>query len=269
VARVAKSASGKWVSRVGATGGGKAYKKTRPANYYGVLALIVILGMLSAVWARYEYQHPAKAVHATAPAIGTTWYAGLSIQACGQTLPYLTPDPTTSGGFTVQADNVIKVSPKTAADSGNNATVSQFSDEFPGLTASSGELAIPNSKGAADAATTYRNGAACPPKTKDAGQTGKIEYAYWSTISQTKPKITTNPAAIKFGEYMRVTMAFEPTGVTPTAPSTATVDAMVKAGSTATTTTTAATSTNTATTTTTKAGTTTTTSATTTTTAKG
>jgi hypothetical protein len=155
---VAKSASGKWVSRVGATGGGKAYKKTRPANYYGVLALIVILGMLSAVWARYEYQHPAKAVHATAPAIGTTWYAGLSIQACGQTLPYLTPDPTTSGGFTVQADNVIKVSPKTAADSGNNATVSQFSDEFPGLTASSGELAIPNSKGAADAATTYRNG---------------------------------------------------------------------------------------------------------------
>ena len=147
--------------------------------------------------------------------------------------------------------------------------MSQFSDEFPGLTASSGELAIPNSKGAADAATTYRNGAACPPKTKDAGQTGKIEYAYWSTISQTKPKITTNPAAIKFGEYMRVTMAFEPTGVTPTAPSTATVDAMVKAGSTATTTTTAATSTNTATTTTTKAGTTTTTSATTTTTAKG
>src|ERR1035441_5542295 len=30
VARVAKSATGKMVSRVGATGGGKAYKKSRP-----------------------------------------------------------------------------------------------------------------------------------------------------------------------------------------------------------------------------------------------
>ncbi|MGA2295670.1 MAG: hypothetical protein ABSG24_10690 [Acidimicrobiales bacterium] len=265
---MAKSASGKWVSRVGATGGGKAYKKTRPGNYYGVLALIVIFGLLAAVWARYDYQHPAKALHATAPAIGTTWYAALSIQACGATLPYLTSNASSSvTGFAVLADNVIRISPTSAADAGNNATVSQFADEYPGLTASSGEIAVPTAKDAVDAATTYHNGAACAAKTKYAGQTGKIEFAYWKTISQVKPTITTNPAAIKFGEYMRVTMAFEPTGVTPTAPSTATVDEMVKLGTTATTTTTlATTTTTTATTTTTKAGTTTTTPPTTTTT---
>jgi hypothetical protein len=238
VARVAKSASGKWVSKVGATGGGKAYKKSRPANYYGVLVVIIVLGLLSAVLARYDYQHPAKAVHATAPAIGTTWYAGLSIQACGETLPYLTPDPTTKGGFTVLADNVIKISPTTAADSGSNATVSQFSDEFPGLISSSSELAVPNSKGQADTATTYHNGSACAAKTKYAGQTGKIEYAYWSSISQKKPTTTTNSATIKFSPELRITMAFDPTGVTPTAPSTATTDAMVKASVTTTTTTT-------------------------------
>ena len=77
VARVAKSASGKWVSKVGATGGGKAYKKSRPGNYYGVLAIIVILGLLATVVARYDYQHPAKAATGVAPRVGTTWYAAL------------------------------------------------------------------------------------------------------------------------------------------------------------------------------------------------
>jgi hypothetical protein len=262
---VAKSASGKWVSRVGATGGGKAYKKSRPGNYYGVLAVIVVLGLLAAVLARYDYQHPAKAKHATAPAIGTTWYAGLSIQACGETLPYLTPDPTTTGGFTVLADNVIKISPTTAADAGNNATVSQFSDEFPGLTTSSSVLAVPTSKGAADTATTYHNGTACPAKTKYAGQTGKIEYAYWTSIAQKKPTITTNSTTIKFSEYLRLTLAFEPAGVTPTPPTAATEDAMLKVASTTTTTTT----TVTPTTTTTVKGATTTTTVPTTTTTKG
>jgi hypothetical protein len=232
------------VSRVGATGGGKAYKKSRPGNYYGVLVVIVVLGLLSAVLARYDYQHPVKAKHATAPAIGTTWYAGLSIQACGVTLPNLIPDPTTAGGFIVKTDNVIEISPTTAADAGANATLSQFADEFPGLLASSSELAVPNAKGQANTATTYRNGQTCPSTSKYAGQTGKVVYAYWSSIDQKKPTTTTNPTAIKFKEYMRITMAFEPTGVTPTAPSTRTVDAMVTAG-TAVTTTTVATATTT------------------------
>jgi hypothetical protein len=204
-----------------------------------VLIIIVVLGLLAAVLARYDYQHPAKAPHAIAPAIGTTWFAGLSIQACGETLPYLTPDPTTTGGFSVLADNVIKISPATAADAGNNATVSQFSDEFPGLTTSSSELAVPTAKGAADTATTYRNGTACPAKTKYAGQTGKIEYAYWSSIAQKTPTITTNSTTIKFSEYMRLTMAFEPTGVTPTPPTAVTEDAMLKDAAASTTTTTA------------------------------
>jgi hypothetical protein len=265
VARVAKSASGKWVSRVGATGGGKAYKKSRPGNYYGVLALIVILGLLSAVLARYDYQHPHKAAGAVPPAIGTTWYAALSVQVCGDSLPNLYPDPTSAGGFTVQNDNVIKLSPATAADAGANATLSQFSDEYPGLISSSSELAIPTKTGVADAATTYKNGQACPAKSKYAGQTGKVTYAYWSSLSQKKPIVTTNSTTIKFSEYMRVVMAFEPAGVTPNPPSATSVDEMVKLAATPTTTTTAFI----APTTTTTSGTTTSTTAPTTTTTKG
>ena len=225
---MAKSAAGKWVSRVGASGGGKAYKKSRPGNYYGALVVIVVLGLAATIFARYDYQHPAAASSkGTAPTIGTTWYAALSIEACGKTLPYLNPDPTFKGGFKIQPANVIRLSPVSSADSGKNATLSQFANEFPGLVASSSELAVPTSTGVANATTTYHNGQACPAKSKYAGQSAKISYAYWSHFGQKKPTITTNPSSIKFTQFLRVTMAFEPTGVTPKAPAQVSVNAMV------------------------------------------
>ena len=277
VAPVAKSATGKWVSRVGSSGGGKAYKKTRPSNFYGILIVIVVLGLVATALARYDYQHPSKAAKGAAPRVGTTWFGALSVQACGKTLPYLTTDPSYTGGFKVETDNVIKLDPASDADSGSNATLAQFANEYPGMIASSVELAIPNSKGTANAATTYRNGQTCPSTSKYSGQAGQVEYAYWTSLSQTKPVITTNPGSIKFAQYLRVTLAFDPKGVTPAPPSQTTVNAMSASiiSSVNTTTTTASTATTTttlagSTTTTTVPTTTTTTSATTTTTtAKG
>ena len=254
---MAKSATGKWVSRVGSSGGGKAYKKTRPSNYYGILIVIVVLGLVATALARYDYQHPSKGAAGVAPAVGTTWYGALAVEACGTPLPYLSADPTSVGGFKVETDNVIKLDPVSAADSGANATLAQFANEYPGLIASSVELAVPTSKGTPDTATTYHNGQSCPSTSKYSGQTGQVEYAYWTSLSQTKPVITTDPGSIKFAQYLRVTLAFDPKGVTPAAPSQATVNAMSSSiiASVNTTTTTAAT----ATTTTTLAGTTTTT----------
>lgn len=269
---MAKSATGKWVSRVGSSGGGKAYKKSRPGNYYGILVVIVVLGLAATLLARYDYQHPSKKAKGTPPAVGTTWFAGLTIQSCGKYLPALAPNPTSSGGFSIQNVNVIKISPVSAADSGNNATLAQFANEYPGMIASNSELAVPNASGKSNAATTYRNGNACPSSSKYAGQSGKVQYAYWSSFGQTTPTITTNPSAIKFSEEMRVAMFFDPAGVAPMLPQQTTVNDMVKAVATGTTTTTAAVTTTTGatgTTTTTTTGTTTTTAKTTTTTAKG
>jgi hypothetical protein len=264
---VAKSATGRWVSRVGASGGGKAYKKTRPGNFYGAIAVIVILGLVATVFARYEYQHPGKRASGIAPKIGTTWYAALSVQACGRTLPDLTPDTTNkTAGLTVLPYNVIKISPVSAADSGNNATLSQFAAEFPGLIASTSQLDIPKATGVTNSATSFTNGKACPTGSKDAGQAGKVTYAYWSTFGQKTPTITSNPTTIKFAPDLRVTMAFEPTGVVPTPPSTKTADEMALDASVTTTTTTA---TLPVTTTTVATGATTTTIASTTTTTKG
>lgn len=270
---MAKSTSGKWVSRVGAAGGGKTYNKVRPSNFYAVLVLIVVLGLAVVVYSRYEYQHPAKKV-VVEPAIGTTRFAGLSIQDCGVTLPYLTADTSDRAGFIVESDDVVKVSPISSADAGNNATLKTFASEYPGLVATSKELAVPKSTGVANPATTFKNGEACGAKTKYPGKPGKVIYAYWTSFDQKKPKLTTNPSSIKFVKDLRLTMAFEPAGVTPTEPTTKTVDEMVlEATSSATTTTTAPVSTTTAgpsaTTTTAPTDTTTTTTSGTTTTTKG
>jgi len=265
---VAKSTSGKWVSRVGAAGGGKAYQKSRPGNYYGILAVIVVLGLALTVYSRYEYQNPVKK-HSTAvaPIIGSTRYAALSIESCGKKLPYLHADPSFKGGFTVAVDNVIKLKPTVAGEAGNNATLKKFTAEFPGLIATSSELAVPTSTGLANPATTFKNGQNCPATSKYAGQKGAVVYAYWTTLAQKTPTLTTNPAKIKFVKDLRVTMAFEPTGVTPTPPTSKTVDAMFSAAITPATTTTAAVTPTT--TTTVVAPTTTTTKSTTTTTSKG
>jgi hypothetical protein len=234
---VAKSTAGKWVSRVGSAGGGKAYGKSRPSNYYAALVVIVVLGIAATLLARYEYQNPSAAPKGTPPAVGTTWYAGLAIEACGVTIPFLTPDPNYQGGFVVQPSNVVRISPVSAADSGNNATLAQFANEFPGLIISSSELAVPTATGVANPKTTFHNGDVCPASSKYKGVAGKVVYAYWSTFGQTKPKTTTNPASIKFSNYLRVTMAFEPNGITPQPPSQVTTNAMYQAGSTSTTTT--------------------------------
>lgn len=258
---MAKSTSGKWVSRVGAAGGGKAYQKSRPGNYYGILAVIVVLGLALTVYSRYEYQNPVKK-HSTAvaPVIGSTRYAALSIESCGKKLSYLSADPTFKGGFTVALDNVIKLTPATTAEAGNNATLKQFTAEFRGLVATTSELAVPTATGSANPATTFKNGQTCPATSKYAGKKGKVVYAYWTTLAQKTPALTTNPAKIKFVKDLRVTMAFEPTGVTPTPPLATTVDAMFSAAITPTTTTTAAVTPTTTTTTTTTKSTTTTTS---------
>jgi hypothetical protein len=176
---VAKSNSGKWVSRVGAAGGGKTYRKARPANYYGILAVIVILGLVATVYSRYEYQNPVKkhAAAAVAPKIGSVLYAGLSIQACGKTLPYLTSDPTTKGqGFVVGPYDVLD-SARCRPTPGNNATLEKLANEYPGLTLSKTEMLFPRTKGAAEPQDDLHERRDLP----DRARRTPVRPARWST----------------------------------------------------------------------------------------
>ena len=79
-----------------------------------------------------------------------------------------------------------------------------------------------------------------------------MSYAYWTRFGQKKPTITTDPTKIKFSRYLRVTLAFEPAGVTPKLPLQASINAMFAAAQSTTSTTVATPSTLPATTTTVK-----------------
>jgi hypothetical protein len=238
---VAKSNSGKWVSRVGSAGGGKTYQKSRPANYYGALFVIVVLGLALTAFSRYEYQHPTKKHTApvVAPAVGSVQYAALAVENCGTMLPYLQTDTSyKGGGFLVGGDNVVRLTPLTAADSGHNANLKTFASEYAGLKLTSTGLAVPKADGVANPKTTFKNGDICAAGTKYAGKPGKVVYAYWTTLAQKSPTLTTNPAKIHFYKDLRVTMAFLPAGVTPSAPAAKSIDEMVLDATTPTTTTT-------------------------------
>lgn len=227
---MAKSTTGKWVSRVGAAGGGKAYRTRRFNNFYGILAVIVVLGGASTIWARYNYQHPHHAI-GTPPTVGTTWYAALAINVCGKAVPFLNPDPAAPVGFHLLTDNVIQIKPTSAADAGGHATVAQFGNEYPALVISASQIAIGTATGAPNPKTTYVNGNTCKAGTPYAGQAGKVSYLYWRSLGQTTPKSTTNPATIKFSPYLRLTMSFNPAGVTAPPPVKKTTDQMFVFGS--------------------------------------
>ena len=204
-------------------------------NYYGILGVVVILGLASVVLARYDYQHPQRhhARPAVAPKIGTTWYAALGVDVCGSRVADL-PTGTSTGGLSLLGSNVIKVAPISSADAGNNATLAQFSRENAGVTATATQLDLTTAHGHLRLTTGQR----CAGGTPDAGKTGRVVYAYWPTLSSAKPTLTTKPGDIKFAQYLRVTLAFVPQGVTPLAPTKATVNAMVQVAVTPTTTTT-------------------------------
>lgn len=228
---MAKSAAGKWVSKVGASGGGKTYKKSRPGNYYGVLAVIVILGLASVVYSRYEYQNPVTTTTSasSAPAVGSTLFSALSLQECGTTLPFLTTDPTSkAGGLSVEADNIIKVAPESAADAGLNANLKQFAVEYPGLVLTSSEIGVPGAGGATAGAQQFIAGkTTCATGTKYAGQQGTVKYYEWA-LGAKKPTVVTNPADVHFSAYLEITAAFEPAGVTPSAPTKTQIDALYR-----------------------------------------
>ncbi len=231
---MAKSALGRAVSRVGASGGGKTYTRNRPTNYYGVLALIVILGLTVVAYSRYERQNPIKVSHAF-PAKGSHGWLALSTEQCGVTLhdlyAYRTGDPL----FTLQTHNVLAANPTVDSSSGDNARLSIFLKNY-GLVANKNELGIPGRGGVVEAPFKYFAGTACAKGTKYAGEKAYPVIAYWRNIAQSKPTLTTDASSIVISKYMFVTFAFEPKGVTPKLPSKATIDAMYAASATTTTT---------------------------------
>jgi hypothetical protein len=247
------------VSRVGSTGGGRNYRSRRPINFYGVIAVIVVLGTLSVLWASHDYRNSGVSSSSTTPPLaGTTSFAALGIDVCGTLQPNLPPAGRSTGPLVIGNDGVVKISPATKAQAGDNANVQRMALTYPGLRVSTGSLTIPST--ATSTSFHLVNGDSCPKGTADAGQTGSVVVGYWSNFADKNPELSSDPSTVRLTANSLVTIAFVPTDKTPLKASQSTITAMLSAsqsGSTtpttapATTTTTATTSTTAATTTTT------------------
>ena len=213
---MARNSAGKWVARAGATGGSRTYRGQTPVNWYAALVVIVVLGVLSVLFARYEYRHPTSgATSTTHPTTSTTWYAGIAFDVCGKAQPSLASNEQSSSSskqsFFTTGDGVIVVAPKTDNQAGKNAVLGKFVSGVPGFELTGTKLTLPSGKNS----TTYTDGETCPKGTPDAGKKGEVQVTYWASAfdSSAKPStVTGDPRTLRFTDNQLITVGFVPEG---------------------------------------------------------
>lgn len=218
---MAKSSLGKAVSRVGASGGGRTYRKARPGGYYSILGLIVVLGLSSVAYSRYEVTHPY--VPSTAfPAVGSEGFVALAVDACGVRLPYLSASTDSGTAYSLQADDVLQIAPTTSAEAGSHVTLSSFLAASSGLSINATSLTVPADPTTKAKAHTYTAGAVCPAGSRYAGKKAYPVIASWTPPWATPTLTSTTSFALT--EKMFITLAFLPKGVSPFQPSSLSVN---------------------------------------------
>jgi hypothetical protein len=225
---MARSSTGKSVARAAATGGGTTYRGQMPVNWYAALVIIVVLGVASVAFARYNY-----AKGGPEPTVNQTWHAGLAFDICGTTQPDLASSTATAtNGLVMGAGGVMTIAPKTNSEAGANATLGKFASQYQGLTLTDSSLQLPT-KGA----PKYVNGQACPKGTPDAGQKGIVRVRSWVLTTATNKNGSfvqigggySSPTGLKLLDRQLITVGFGPSSASLPKPPAATVKALTQA----------------------------------------
>jgi hypothetical protein len=211
VTTTGRSTTGRYVSRAAATGPSRSHRGKTPINWSIALVVILVLGVASIAFSRYEY---ARSTAAAKPA---TWYAGLSFVRCGAQQAPL-PASTAGDGVTTPGNGVLAVSLKDKSQ----ATLGRFVDGYPGLVLGSTAFKYPGT-------AELRNGDRCPAGTPDAGKVGEVRIVSWSNFSESSGHTTTDPSTLALTNGQLVTAAFVPVGAAVPKPPQSTVSAVLSA----------------------------------------
>ncbi|MHB8262904.1 MAG: hypothetical protein ACYDGY_04030 [Acidimicrobiales bacterium] len=187
------------VARAASTGSSKSYREKTPVNWYAGLVLIVILGLLSIVYSRYELTHATKS---TSTPTKTT-YAAFSFDICGTQLPNPPANPNPAKAvLTTKADGVIHI-PASAAKKGKN-TLGNFVSSYSKMELATNAIRYPGKP-------AYHNGNRCPKGTPDAGKAGDVRVEQWKSFTaKTGTSVSNPPSSLVLTNGMEVTMAFLP-----------------------------------------------------------
>jgi len=217
---MARGDTGKWVARAGATGGGRAYKGRVSTSWYLGIGLIVVLGLVSIAFSRYQRQHPTSAV--VQPAPPARWYAGIAFDICGTSEPVL-PASTSASGIESLGEGVVQVAPTSSAYAGHHAVLGVLVAGYPGLVLTSGSVAYPGS-------ATYHSGEACPSGTPDAGKKGTVVVEHWPSFSSsTGVTVPGDPRALPLTNGQLITVGFVPASTSLAKPPQSTISAVLGA----------------------------------------
>src|SRR5579875_316078 len=200
-----KASSSKKLARAAGIGGGRVRRRQTPWGYYGIIALIVVLGILGTVASRQRRDTQINNAGNSAPAVGTTWHEGYAVYECGKFVPAIStkaPDPE---AITTRTAGVITIAPSVKAAAGKNATLGKFADAV-GMKLNAASLQVPGGH-------LYVDGNTCQGKPghvyvkQFAGPTDTVGQLFNGGKGQL-PKI--NPTQVPLKDNYMLTIAFVP-----------------------------------------------------------
>ncbi|MCL4448638.1 MAG: hypothetical protein M1483_06695 [Actinobacteria bacterium] len=233
---MAKSQIGKIVAKAAATGGGRTSKGHTPFSWYATLVVIVVLGITTVAYSRYQYQHPApasklsKSANANGPTTKDSWTAGFVFDICGS----LQPNPPTVSaagsiprGFTTDGDGLIHIQPLLSSQTGKNATLGAFVSEYPDMVLTSDTLRYPGGY-------LWKNGDKCGGKSTNNskpgnGKPGVVQVEQWSSLASSGTLVTGNPGSLPLKNGQLITLAFLPVGAHIPKPPVSVISALLNA----------------------------------------
>ncbi len=212
------------MARAAATGGGRTYRGQRPVGWYAIMAVIVVLGVASIAYSKYELV-TAKDVP---PTLQDHWYAAYAFDICGTIQPSLPQNPNINAtkyppGIKTHGNGVIDIHPISSVDTGHNATFGRFVLDYPGLVVTGNEIHIPGKR-------VWRNGDMCG-KGRNA-KPGEVIYETWPNyLSKQGTFVVGNPDSIRLENGQLITVAFVPAGTKIPKPPKANIQAMLSGSS--------------------------------------
>ncbi|HWE54993.1 MAG TPA: hypothetical protein VG435_05745 [Acidimicrobiales bacterium] len=148
-----KASSSKKVARAAGIGGGRAHRRRTPWAYYGIIALIVVLGVVGTITSRTQRNNSINSAGDTDPAVGTTTeFEGYAVDLCGK-ISYVPTKGQPTKGITTTTEGVIYINPTTKSEAGKNATLGKFASTV-GMKLNAAEVQIPGGH-------LYLNGDSC------------------------------------------------------------------------------------------------------------
>ena len=201
-----KASSNRKVARAAGIGGGRTYRGRTPWTYFGIIALIVLLGVVGTVTSRDRRLSQINNQGGTAPTVGTTWHEGYAVYECGKFVPPITKANNPQGiGILAGEPGVILVQPKVKAAAGHNATLGKFSAAT-GMRLNAAELQVPGG-------TLYQDAAKCE------GQPGHVYVKQFGYAGATVGKLYNggkgqlgklDPRDVPLQDQVVITIAFVP-----------------------------------------------------------